>query len=315
MNPIANSQNEPKAIPRFSKFIDLGNDLIAHVLAFVADVPFETIASSSTSTLTHVLPLVSQEIRRICRTDFFWKLALERLVVKDPYLWQKGLLSFLPSNTTTTPSSTLVEQVVTHLALEQDMYRSIFQRLIRDYLRFTSPLFHMQGQVQLGHSFGLHFFEPRYRHLIATVMRGFESQGEPLDDEEGPTFLYAHTSPLAPLAVACVVQVQRCHIYPDGSADVTLVPIHYVWLERIREIPHTGRLYEGQSLRMSYAHSQTMEEHDDEDRMMHIMQQHRGQPTESVMQAILSYLRTGNAEALMHLEQNDEPDEEGETDN
>lgn len=307
------SQTVPTVMPRFPKFVELGNDLIAHVLSFVADVPFETTASSSTSTLTHVLPLVSKEFRRISGSDFFWKLALERLVVKDPYLWEKGLLSFLPPGIT--PSSTLVQQVGTHLALEQNTYRSIFQRLTRDYLRFTAPLFHMLGQVQLGHSFGLHFFEPRYRHLIATVMRGYESQGEPLEEEEGPTFLYAHTSPLAPMAVACVVQVQRCHIYPDGSADVTLVPIHYVWLEKIREIPQTGRLYEGQSLRMSHGHSLLIEEQDDEDTMMHFMDQHRGQPSEGVMQAILSYLRTGNAEALMQHQQDDEPDEANETDN
>ena len=284
---------------------------MANIFSFVADVPFENPTSSFKSTLTHVLPLVSKDVRRITSTDFFWKSALDRLAVKDPYLWRNGLESFLPKDTPLSESS-LAHQVSVHL--DTTSFLHIFQRLTSEYLRFTAPIFHMQGQVRIGHAFGLHFFEPRYRLLIRTVMEGHTANGEPMVD--GPMFIYAHTAPLAPTSVACVVQVQQCFIYEDGSADVTLVPIRYVWLERVRELPSTGRLYQGRCLRMGGVATQRMEE--EEVDVMQFMLRHGGLDISTragAMHAILRYLRTGNGEALVVVdgvvERDDDNDDNG----
>jgi hypothetical protein len=313
---IMTTEEDALAKPQFTCFLELGEDLMANIFSFVADVPFENPASSFKSTLTHVLPLVSKDVRRITATDFFWKSALDRLAVKDPYLWRKGLESFLPQDTPLSESS-LAQQVSVHL--DTTSFLHIFQRLTSEYLRFTAPIFHMQGQVRIGHAFGLHFFEPRYRLLIRTVMEGHTANGEPM--VEGPMFIYAHTAPLAPTSVACVVQVQQCFIYEDGSADVTLVPTRYVWLERVRELPSTGRLYQGRCLRMGGVATRRMEEEEEVD-VMQFMLRHGGLDISTragAMHAILRYLRTGNGEALVVVDGdgdgNDDDDHDDDDDN
>lgn len=233
-------------LPCFTYFIELGDDLIAQVLSFVADVPFENKSSSYRSNLTHVLPVISKNIHRISSTDFFWKSALERLLLKDPSLWEQGISSLLPKGTASPSCATLlIEKVVSAHCCT---YRTIFQRLTSEYIRYSAPIFHMRGEVELGVTFGLHLFEPRYRYLISQIMVGHDTLGEALVD--GPSFIYAHSSPLAPETLACVVQVQCCRIYHDGSSDVFLVPKHFVVLEKIWELPKTGRLYKGQCVRV-----------------------------------------------------------------
>jgi hypothetical protein len=234
--------------PRFTCFRDLGEDLMAHVFSFVADVPFETTgcdAPSYKSTLTHVLPFVSKDVCQLVSTEFFWKSALDRLVVKDPFLWGKGLACFLPKDAPLSESS-LAQQVLEHLNMTS--FLRLFQRLTSEYIRSDGPIFFMRSHVEIGQVFGLHFFEPRYRILIRTVMEGRTANGEPMID--GPTFIFAHRPPLSVDSVACVVQVLSCFIYEDGSADVTLVPTHYVWLKRFRELPDTGSLFASQCLRL-----------------------------------------------------------------
>ena len=296
---------------------------MANVFSFVADVPFENPTSSFKSTLTHVLPLVSKDVHRITSTDYYWKDALDRLTIKDPYLWQKGLLSFLPKGmqppSESESSSSLAQQVAVHL--NTTSFRHLFRRLTSEYLRFTAPIFHMQGQVRLGHAFGLHFFEPRYRLLIRTVMEEYRNQHHNDNDNtttnsdivlvDGPSFIYAHQAPLAPTSVACIVQVRQCQVYGDGSADVTLVPTHYVWLERVRELPSTGRLYQGRCLKMGGDATQRMEQRDNVDVMQFILRQEHlhllhggGGPFNistrvGAMHAILRYLTTGDGEELV----------------
>mmetsp|Transcript_14820 Transcript_14820/g.22643 ORF Transcript_14820/g.22643 Transcript_14820/m.22643 type:complete len:163 (-) Transcript_14820:186-674(-) len=114
----------------------------------------------------------------------------------------------------------------------------------------------MTGAVRLGQPFGLHFFEPRYRLLIAEVMQNWPEsarRGESIvASSRGllPTFIYAHMSPLAPTTPACLVQVRNCMIHPDGSADVMLTPVAYVSLEQVWERPNSRGLFEASCLRM-----------------------------------------------------------------
>uniref|UniRef100_A0A6V2A4W5 Lon N-terminal domain-containing protein n=1 Tax=Ditylum brightwellii TaxID=49249 RepID=A0A6V2A4W5_9STRA len=141
----------------------------------------------------------------------------------------------------------------------------LFQQTVSTHLRQTHPIFYMPGTVRLGCVFGLHFFEPRYRVLISEVMSsypvGFRT-GDVIDaSTEGrfPEFVYAHVAPLAPTNPACIVQVRQCHIYPDGTADVLLMPVAYVWMERVWERPNSGGLACGRVVRMGKEASRALE--------------------------------------------------------
>lgn len=62
-------------------------------------------------------------------------------------------------------------------------------------------------------------------------------------------FIHANHRRLAAHVPATIVQVCRCQIYPDGRADVLLVPTNLVWLELIWERPNTNGLFYAQALR------------------------------------------------------------------
>ena len=77
----------------------------------------------------------------------------------------------------------------------------------------------------LGEPYELHFFEPRYRLLIAEVMKGYpESAKSGGRIQNPPIFVHANRGPLAPTTPATLVEVVRCEIFPDGRADVVLMP-------------------------------------------------------------------------------------------
>lgn len=76
----------------------------------------------------------------------------------------------------------------------------------------------------LGEPYELHFYEPRYRLLIAEVMRDHPEEAKQGGHiENPPCFVHANrgcqeTNP------GTLVQVQRCEVFPDGRADVLLLP-------------------------------------------------------------------------------------------
>ena len=111
----------------------------------------------------------------------------------------------------------------------------------------------------------MHFFEPRYRLLIAEVMAReppHHRAGVPIvpsSRRNFPRFIYANHTPLAPRSPACIVQVRQCRIYENSTADVLLVPIAHVWLERISVRPNTGGLYEATVIRMGGGASRAVE--------------------------------------------------------
>lgn len=80
-----------------------------------------------------------------------------------------------------------------------------------------------------------------------------------LQEHNLPTFIHAHQSPLRRNIPATIVQVQMCAAAPDGSADVFLNPIAYIWLEDIWERPGTGGLLEGRGIRMGTKSSKAYE--------------------------------------------------------
>jgi hypothetical protein len=166
---------------------------------------------------------------------------------------------------------TLITSACESLSLSQEnvgdcINRKLFSKIVSRHLRCTAPVFCMPGSVQLGREFGLHFFEPRYRQLIADVMTGYPEltggrrikKGE--DVEHYPTFLYANTFPIERHTPICLVQVRQCMIYSDGRADVLLVPCAYVWMEYMWEVLESHGLFYGRGKRMSLRESHAYEE-------------------------------------------------------
>jgi len=176
------------------------------------------------------------------------------------------------------------------------MYQRLYRSIVLRHLRYKGPVFIMGSSVLLGSSYGLHFFEPRYRVLISEVMARYSvsaRRGEQIvpsvpgifpptshsimdDDIKSsvldlveknqsllgeyhlPTFIHAHRGFRSNCA-ATIVQVQICSINPNGSADVLLKPIAYIWIEKIWERRGTGGLYEARGIRMGAELSERFE--------------------------------------------------------
>lgn len=225
------------------------------VLSFVAEIPLEHPCrpfSRPKSTVTGVLPLVCRKFRELCKSDYFWKLSLQRMQQSDSFLWGAGILRLLPHGTV--PEDDPLEQV--HNLLQLD-YKSIYRRVLDSSVRFTGPVFVKTGDVRLGQDMEWHFREPRHQLLISLVMQGWPDsarRGEPVcanQNGEWPTFVYAYMAPFARAMPACLVQVHNCMIFPDGSVDVNVRVRAHVWLERAWERPDSGRLFEVTCLRMT----------------------------------------------------------------
>lgn len=141
----------------------------------------------------------------------------------------------------------------------------VYRTIVNNYIRFTGPVFHMPNYIRLGQEFGLHFFEPRYRLLIAEVMENWPSakRGGPITaDANGnfPSFIYANHNRLEPPSRAMIVQVKQVHIHEGGRADVLLLPVAHVQMERVWERPNTGRLYMATVIRLGKEESSRIED-------------------------------------------------------
>jgi hypothetical protein len=61
--------------------------------------------------------------------------------------------------------------------------------------------------------------------MIANLMRDYPEQAKRGGRiHNPPVFVHANRGPLAPTTPATIVEVVRCEIYPDGRADVQLLP-------------------------------------------------------------------------------------------
>jgi len=159
--------------------------------------------------------------------------------------------------------------------------KSIYETVVNHYLRFKGPLFVMPGQVALGQSYALHFFEHRYRVLISQMMHGQQSDALNGGRIKGEVyFLHANRAPLERTTPAVLVQVLQCHIYPDGRADVILMPVHYVWLESIWVRPDQGNLYHAQALKMGATVTQQMNHLQRQEALANIMYRLAGELAE-----------------------------------
>ena len=150
-------------------------------------------------------------------------------------------------------------------SVTHDAALHVYRSIVENYIRYTGPIFHMPNHIRLGQEFGLHFFEPRYRLLIAEVMEGWPSaqRGGPITaDSNGnfPSFIYAYHNDLDPKSRAMIVQVRQVHIHNGGRADVLLVPVAHVQIEQVWVRPNTGRLHMATVVRLGKDESTKIEE-------------------------------------------------------
>jgi hypothetical protein len=235
-------------------FSYLDDDLKANILSFVADGPLEGRNGPIGSTLTHTMPLVSRKIRDIANCNELWKMALARQVSSEPALWRTGLQNILHEEDPQLQcsSSNDMELVENARALHGTSYKQLYARVLSEQVRFKGPVFFMPGHVQFGEAaYGLHFFEPRYRLMIAEVMQSHSHEARNGGQVRGTAlFIHANRAPLAPSSPAVLVQVRSCQIYPDGRADVFLAPVSHVCIEKLWVRPNSGHLFYAQCRRM-----------------------------------------------------------------
>jgi Lon protease-like protein len=278
-----NSMVEPQR-RYFRLFPNLSEDLKLNVLSYVADAPLESSFGNSNykqSSLTHTLPLVSRKFREYSKADVYWKQAMVRQLDSEPFLWRAGLLQLgrlseqddrvKKASSTSNANIALVELV--HSQLENNpLYKTLYAEVVSRHLRFKGGMFIMRGNVQLGEPYALHLFEPRYRLLIAEIMRT-QSDSARRGGRVSPDvqFIHANRGPLAPTTPAVLVQVQRCEMYADGRADVVLMPVSHVWLEKLWVRPNSGNLYCAQCLRMTLNKTHEMNNLARQEALAHVM--------------------------------------------
>jgi hypothetical protein len=132
----------------FHYFSKLPDDLKMRILSFVADIPLEVPCrpfARPMSTVTGVLPLVCQEFRELCQSDYLWKLSLQRMQKCDSFLWGEEILRLLPPGTI--PQDDPLEQV--HGLLQLD-YKSIYRLVLDTLIRFTGPVLFKPRFERLG---------------------------------------------------------------------------------------------------------------------------------------------------------------------
>lgn len=240
--------------PKFPQFADLNDDIRRIILSFIADAPYEfelprtrrTQNQYRPATLTSTLPLVNKSFRELVDQDSYWREALLRQLANEErdHIWKAGLRRMLPLDHPLEEDTDLLEEVRKHLGESvghKDIYRKIFTR----HLKFEAPMFLMPCSVTLGEMYGLHLFEPRYRMMIRDLMNACEDpraarSGQPIrpgtthDGILQPPYLIHFCLPqhLRTGSMACLVQVVWCRTYEQETADVQLMPIAWVRLDR-----------------------------------------------------------------------------------
>lgn len=255
------------------------------------------------STLTHVLPFVSKRFNSICsKSNYLWKCALVRLAKNQSETWKKGMQDFLKKypligEPEQTDDETMFER---HYCTKDDfvlklvnqagrafqqflksrgghftnedtenipVYKELYLYILTNYLMYTSPLFYMPGRILLNATHRFHFFEPRYKALIAEVMKPYPerlktgakisswtSNGgdrESYDDKFSyPSFIYANNS-LVKGKLVYIVHIHRCKIHSNGTADVELYFHSVARIQQAWVRPGGLNLYEARVMKLS----------------------------------------------------------------
>jgi len=267
-------------LPYFPQFDQFNEDIRKLIISFVADATFEQkFDAYKEGSLTATLPLVNKEFSIFASLDFFWEPILKRQLLNKHHgmLWKEGLRKLLPydidmngvnddNDDNNNESSRILDSVVQTIneQFENSLtYRDIYKKVSLTHIYFRAPVFRMPCHLKIGEIIALHLFEPRYRVMIHDLINECEN---PIEASNGgkirigrrdgvlnpPVFIHqcCGGSRLEPGDIACLVQIVWVNIYHNGTADVRLLPIAWVRLDRIWIRHNVGHLFYATAYRL-----------------------------------------------------------------
>jgi hypothetical protein len=260
------------ALTTFKQFSELNEDLRRHVVSFVSDAPLEQDLPGPLAnrfrpaSLTSSLPFVSKQFYAFANLEEFWEAALVRQLKKNR-IWIQGVRRLLPDeaspllhNDETTDAQQLLESV-RQCSNPPLTCKEVYRLMVTRHIKCIGPIFVMPCPVSLGEPYGLHLFEPRYRLMIHDLMERCDNPEQARNGakirprrEDGmvqpPLLIHAcRGARLGEGEMACLVQVVYCQTYEYGTADVQLLPVAWVRLEKIWVRPSSGNLYYAKATR------------------------------------------------------------------
>ncbi|GAX13964.1 hypothetical protein FisN_5Lh127 [Fistulifera solaris] len=140
-----------------------------------------------------------------------------------------------------------------HAALERPSFKSVYQIVVSEHLRYKGPVLCMLGQIQLGQFYELNVADRMIYKVMRQIMKEHPEsarQGGPIVNDA--IFVHANRGPLAKTTPAVLVQVMRCELFPqEERAHVVLLPIAHVWMEKVWMCTKGSDLVYAQCLRMT----------------------------------------------------------------
>jgi hypothetical protein len=248
----------------FPQFAELSEDLCQLIFSFVADAPLEQrlpgpVARYKQASLTGYLPLVNKRFHHLSNLDYYWEPALMRQLQNK--VWREGLKRLLPDGVKVGNGTDLLSVVRQHIGEEMSC-KELYRTILTQHIQFTGPVFLMPCPLRLGEMYELHLFEPRYRIMIQDLMdscenpeeatRGGQIREKRVDGMSRPPLLIhaCQGSQLSPGEKACLVQVVWCRTYEYRTADVRLLPVAWVKLDKIWMRPSSGHLFYAKASRI-----------------------------------------------------------------
>lgn len=200
--------------PQFPRFSQLPDPVQFHVISFLATAPQERIFDgekfgTEQGTLSKVFPFVCRKFRTFARSETLWQMCLERALSSDK-IWSTALGRMAPD--LATPHG-LVPALLEFADVSS--CQNLYKVILNEHIRLRLPIFFMPMQFDRDTPhprYSLHFFEPRYRLMMAELMQGVDRH--PGDD--GPVFLHVVDMRGPSSKVAALVRVMDCVFAPDG---------------------------------------------------------------------------------------------------
>ena len=134
-------------------------------------------------------------------------------------------------------------------------YKHVFEWIVNHHVLLSYPMFLMRdNSVSIDASYGLHFFEPRYRLMMIEIMQAYPrgySFGLPCNCLKKPKFFYAFHGRVTPGSEVAIVEVEQCFTHPDARADVLLTIKAFARILNSWERPNSYGLVEAQAVRLN----------------------------------------------------------------
>lgn len=234
----------------FPMFQDLPDGCQLLVLAFVASAPLERILNvvdddrDALGTLTGSLPRVCRKFRDFCQSESLWQACLERALTSDK-IWREAVVRMAPQLVSSATPYPDIAALRKHANVSS--FKNLYQVVLNEHIRIRLPVFFMPCEFDPQNPrYQIHFFEPRYRIMMAELMRAPLQEHESRD---GPVFLHVVDIRGPRAKAAALVKVNHASFAHDGRCFAELEFVSSVKLRRCWERPQSMGLYFGDGYR------------------------------------------------------------------